>query len=81
MSDKSLAELEKPHAVTGSGAAIASETLQALRQHWEVAGSWNCSTADSLFWFEHVTVILSPQIILLLTGTLEVVNIISEQSQ
>lgn len=39
MSDKSLAELEKLHAVIGSGAVITSETPQALRQHWEVAGS------------------------------------------
>lgn len=39
MSDKSLAELEKRHAVIGSGAAITSETPQALRQHGEDAGN------------------------------------------
>lgn len=39
VSDTSLAEPGKPHAVIGSGAAITSETPQALRQHWRVAGS------------------------------------------
>lgn len=36
--------------------------------------------ADALFQNEHVTVILPPEVILLLSGTLEVANVISERS-
>ena len=60
MSNKSLAELEKRHAVIGWRAAITSETLQALRQHWEVSsltggGIVTYTPADALFQNKHVT--------------------------
>lgn len=75
MSNKSVAELEKSHVVIGLGAAIKSEALQAIRQHWEVAVKY--TTADALFQKKHVTAI-SPLSLSRppLTGTLEVVNII-----